>query len=348
MDIRRLEVNYIYLNKYNKMNKEIGQTKNTNDLVLFLWKKRKPIALITIIGAVASVVVSLFLPVLFQSQAIVFPAATSTVSYSEQRNAKANSMDFGEEEHAEQLLQILLSSRIKDRIIRQFNLAEVYEIKPEATNFNYKLGKAYNKHITFERTRYGSIKIAVLDREPARAADIANKIVDLIDTVKNELVKDRTIPAYEVNRRKMEKLNRDQENLINQMDSLSKLGVVGPEARANLFSALNESKNPADRAFFREKIEVNLKYGSRYDALADLREYRIDKLTTQEVAYEQSESDAFEDFTHKFVVESAVAADKKEKPKRAIIVIVSTLITFIFAIILLLIIERINELKKIA
>jgi uncharacterized protein involved in exopolysaccharide biosynthesis len=328
------------------MDKEIEKSKNTNDLVLFLWKKRKALMLITFIGAVVSIVISLFLPVLFQSQAIVFPAATSTVSYSEQRNAKANSMDFGEEEHAEQLMQILQSSRIKDRIIRQFDLAKVYEIEPDDPNFNYELGKAYGKHINFERTRYGSIKIAVLDKDPAQAAAIANKIVDLIDTVKNELVKERTIPAYDVNKRKMDKLNQDQEDLISQMDSLSKLGVVGPEARANLFSALNESKNPKDRDFFREKIEVNLKYGSRYDALAELREYRIDKLTTQEVAYEQAQSDAFEDFTHKFVVESAVPADKKEKPKRSIIVIVSTFVTLIFAIILLLVLERIKELKK--
>lgn len=321
---------------------------NTNELVVFLWKKRKPLLIISALGAVVSIVVSLMLPVLFESQAIVFPAATSTVSYSEQRNAKANSMDFGEEEHAEQLLQILQSSRIRNRVIDQFNLADVYKIKPDAKDYYYKLGKAYEKHIKFERTRYGSIEISVLDPKPERAADIANKIVDLIDTVKNELVKERTIPAYEINKRKMDKLNRDQEYLVQKMDSLSQLGVVNPEARANLFAALNESKNPNDREFFREKIQVNLEHGSRYDALADLREYRIDKLTTQESAYEQAESDAFEDFTHKFVVESAFPADRKAKPKRAIIVIISTILTFIFAIIVLLIIERIKILRKIA
>ena len=329
------------------MTSDKEELNNTNELVVFLWKKRKPLLFISALGAVVSIVISLLLPVLFESNAIVFPAATSTVSYSEQRNAKANSMDFGEEEHAEQLLQILQSSRIRNRVIDQFNLADVYKIKPDEKDYFYKLGKAYEKHINFERTRYGSIEISVLDPEPERAADIANKIVDLIDTVKNELVKERTIPAYEINKRKMDKLNRDQELLIDKMDSLSQLGVVNPEARANLFAALNESKNPNDREFFREKIQVNLENGSRYDALADLREYRIDKLTTQESAYEQAESDAFEDFTHKFVVESAFPADRKAKPKRAIIVIISTILTFIFAIIVLLIIERIRILRKI-
>lgn len=320
----------------------------SNELIVFLWKQRKTLAIITISAGIVGIVISLLLPVLFQSTAIVYPTATSTVSFSEQRNAKANSMDFGEEEHAEQLIQILQSSRIKDRIIRKFDLANVYEIKPDAKDFRYKLGKAYDEHISFERTRYGSIKISVLDKEPERAAQITNKIVELIDTVKNEMVKERTIPAYEVNKRKMDKLNAEQNKLIEQMDSLSRMGVVNAEARANLFAALNDSKNPEDRKFFRNKIDINLQYGSRYDALAELRDFRIDKLTIQEMAYEQAESDAFENFNHKFVVEWGEAADKKAKPKRMIVVAVFTLITLLFSIIVMLLSARIKELKKIA
>lgn len=320
----------------------------SNELLLFIWKKRKPLTFITLIGAITSVVVSLLLPVLYESTAIVYPTATSTVSFSEQRNAKASSMDFGEEEHAEQMIQILKSSRLSERIINQFDLPTVYGLTPGETNFRYKLSKKYNKHINFERTRYGSIKISVLDEKPERAAEIANKIVQLIDTVKNELIKERTVPAYEINQRKMEKLNREQQRLVNQMDSLSKMGVVNAEARANLFAALNEAKNKEDRAFFRNKIDVNLAYGALYDALSDLREYRIDKLTLQEVAYEQSESDAHEVFNHKFVVETAIEADKKAKPKRAIIVLIGTFSALLFALIFLLIQQRVKELKKIA
>src|SRR5690554_7556242 len=100
------------------------------------------------------------------------------------------------------------------------------------------------------------------------------------------------------------------------MDSLSQLGVVDAQSRSSLFAALNEAKTAEDKAFFKNQIEVNLKYGARYDALSDLREFRIEKLTDQEVSYEQAESDAVENFNHKFVVEYAVASDKKAKPKR--------------------------------
>jgi uncharacterized protein involved in exopolysaccharide biosynthesis len=72
------------------------------------------------------------------------------------------------------------------------------------------------------------------------------------------------------------------------------------------------------------------------------------KLANFEDSYEQAESDAYTDFNHKFVVERAVIADKKDRPKKAIIVLVSTLATFIFMVFALLISERIQELRKIA
>lgn len=328
--------------------KDQNPKSNSNELLLFLWRKRKTLIFTTIIAGIVGVVISLSMTVLYESHAIVFPAATSTVSFSAQRNAKSSAMDFGGEEHAEQLIQILQSSRIKNRIISHFNLAEVYEIERDDENFNYKLTQAYEEHINFERTRFGSINISVLDEKPERSAKIANRIVTLIDTVKNNLIKERTIPAYEVNKRKIEKLNQDQDKLIDKMDSLSSLGVVNAEARANLFSAMNDSKTKEDKQFFKEKIDVNLEFGAQYDALAALREYRIEKLTAQEVAFEQAESDALEDFNHKFVVEWAVHSDKKAKPKRSIVVIVFTFASLFFVIITLLIRDKIGEIKKLA
>ena len=92
------------------------------NLIQFIWQRRKIIGFVTGVAAVISLVISLLLTPLYKSTAIVFPTATSTVSFSEQRNAKASAMDFGEEEQAEQLVQILQSSRIKNRLVEQFEL----------------------------------------------------------------------------------------------------------------------------------------------------------------------------------------------------------------------------------
>lgn len=318
------------------------------NLLVFIWKKRKVILLGTGIAFLASIGISLLLTPQYKSTAIVFPAATSTVSFSEQRNAKASSMDFGEEEQAEQLVQILASSRIRNRIVSQFDLMNHYNIDASDPNKQYKLGKAYDDHIQYARTRYGSIQIDVWDKDPEKAAVIANKIVDLIDTVKNEMVRERTLPAFEINKRKKSQLEEEKRTLQGRLDSLSAIGVVPNESRANLFLAYNDSKNAEDRAFYKEKIDINLEYGAAYDGLQTQRDERIIKLTKFEDSYEQSESDANTNFNHKFIVEPAVVADKKDKPKRLIIVLLATMGAFVFMVFALLIRDRIKELRKIA
>ena len=116
-----------------------------NALLIFLWNQRKSLLLFTGVAAVLSVIVAFIITPLYLSTAIVFAAASSNVSFSEQRNVKAAAMDFGEEEQAEQLVQILSSSRIRDRIVQKYDLMKDYEISKTDPNKFYKLNKAYNE-----------------------------------------------------------------------------------------------------------------------------------------------------------------------------------------------------------
>ena len=239
---------------------QIEIEKERQNLLLFIWKKRKPIILVTGIASVLALVVAMLMKPLFLSTAIVFPAATSSVSFSEQRNAKASSMDFGEEEQAEQLVQILQSSRIREKVITQFGLMEHYGIDSTDVNKNFKMMKEYEGHISFTRTRYGSISIDVLDENPELAAEIANKIVDLIDTVKNTMINERTMPAFEVNKRKRDLLDQDLKTILVQLDTLAEKGVISIEGRTNLYTAFVEAKSSQDREFLKKQIDVNLLY----------------------------------------------------------------------------------------
>ena len=71
----------------------MGENKTVQDLnmksqslLLFLWNKRRVLIFITVGSALASLVISLLIKPLYLSSAIVFPAATSSVSFSEQRD----------------------------------------------------------------------------------------------------------------------------------------------------------------------------------------------------------------------------------------------------------------------
>jgi LPS O-antigen subunit length determinant protein (WzzB/FepE family) len=323
----------------------LNLNKERNNLIQFIWAQRKSLLIITSIVFFISLIVSLLITPLFLSTAIVFPAASSNVSFSDQRNVKAAAMDFGEEEQAEQLVQILQSSRIRDKIVAKFNLLTHYEIDPNDVNKYYKLNNEFTSHFDFTRTRYGSIQIDVLDRDPELAAKMANSIVDLIDIVKNEMIRERTKPAFEINKRKMGQMLHDRDSVLNLLDSLSAIGVVSMDIRSNLFQALVDSKNAAEKSDIKARLGVNTLYGAQYDALEHMRNEMIIKIEEFRVSYEQAESDANANFNHKFVVEKAVKSDKKEKPKRMIIVLVASIGGFIFGVLFLLIRQRIQELK---
>jgi capsular polysaccharide biosynthesis protein len=330
------------------MEQQLDTIIQKENIVQFIWKKRKLIGLVTLIGAFCSLVISFFIPPQYLSTAIVFPSATSSVSFSEQRNASSSSMDFGAEEQAEQMLQILQSAQIRDRIVKEFGLIKHYDIKETEQYKYYKLCEEYEAHFSFTRTRYGSIQIDVLDEDASKAAAMANKIVYLIDTVKNEMIKARTVPAYEINRREKEIIEQDIKIILDRLDTLSKIGVVTAEARGRLFQAYNEAKGKEDKRFFRNQIDVNIKYGAEFEGLSIMRNDKMAKIAEFETAYNQAESDANANFSHKFIVELAVKADKKEKPKKSVIVLISSLSTLLFMIFLLLLKERIQELRKVS
>jgi uncharacterized protein involved in exopolysaccharide biosynthesis len=220
-----------------------------------------------------------------------------------------------------------------------------YEISENDPNKYYKLNKAYYGDFTFNRTRFGSIQIDVLNKDPKKAAAMANDIVDLIDTVKNEMIRERTMPAFEINLRKKKQMEHERDSLLTRLEELAQMGVLPNDVRATLYQALVDSKNAAEKIEIQRKIDINTKYGSVYDGLEYQRNEKIVKIEDFRVSYEQAESDANAKFNHKFVVEKAVVADRKEKPKRMIIVLVSTIGGFIFGLFFLLIQQRIKELK---
>ena len=68
---------------------------NSEDIISFLWVKRKIIIICTFLGVVGSVIFSFLITELYKSTAIVYPARTSSVSLVTQMNPDENVMNFG-------------------------------------------------------------------------------------------------------------------------------------------------------------------------------------------------------------------------------------------------------------
>jgi len=346
-----------------KMNtKRMVQRKPENDnfdstnILLFLYKWRKPLFLVVVIALISSVIVSLMITDKYRSTVIMYPAATNAISQAlltqNRGSMQKGILDFGVDEETEQMLQILHSNRIRDRIIEEFDLESHYKISPRSKYRLSKLHRRYEGNVSFKRTEFMAVRISVLDTDPYFAADIANRISDLLDSTKSQIQQERAKKAYEIVKAQYFKLVDEMQQMEDSLTKLRKLGINDYESQAEMLNQQMAremaSGNTQGMNKLQEKLDILAKYGGPYVALRDQLEFDREKLSLLKGKYEEAKTDAEEVLPTKFVVNSAFPAERKSYPIRWLIVLVTTVSAFLFAMIVILIIENIREYLPIA
>ena len=170
-------------------------------LCKLLVEYRKPILIILAVAALCGIVFSAphFITPLYKSTTVIYPTSsnsTSKVLISTTYQSDKDIMNFGEDEQTEQMLQVLNSNRVRDKVISRFNLMEHYNIKGSSKYPFTKLNKLYDARIKFRRTEYNAVKITVLDPDPALAAQMANDIAEIYDSTMNQIQKEVAVKAF--------------------------------------------------------------------------------------------------------------------------------------------------------
>jgi capsular polysaccharide biosynthesis protein len=323
---------------------------SADSLILLLWKWRKSLLIVIGLATVTSVVAALMIREKFKSTAIVFPAKASSVTLGEKVVTASGMTMFGEEEEAEQMLQLLNSAEIRNHIIKKFNLAKHYEIDAESKFKNTELVSMYNGLVTCSRTRYGSITIDVSDWSRDTAAFMANEIANYFDSVKNRMLQENALHNFKIIEREYNNMETQISRIVDTLAKLRTLGVVGDaESQAALLQGYSDAL-ATGKTMVAEKLlqqlESNRKYGSSYITFIAQLEHISKRREILRGNYDQLKSDATNNVAHKYVVEWATPAEKKSYPVRWLIVAVSLTAAFFFMVVLILIIEKIKELRK--
>ena len=318
---------------------------NSLDLLGFLWKNRKSILIIGFIAAFVSSFVALVIEEKFESTVTLYPSKTSSVSFGEINNEDQTVSKFGEEEEAEQMLQILESAKIREEIITKFDLLNHYEIDTTGKYIFTELNETYADNISFTRNKNGAVLITVLDKSPDTAALIANEIADLFDRTKNAMIHARAITDFNIKKEKLKKLESEMQSLRDTMSVLSSLGVVTADAYQGLTDAMLKAGDLKTKNEYKQKLAMTEKFGSLLKAFQIETEFLSERIATLKSSYEQAETDANSFPSHKFTVEEASPAEKKSYPVRWLIVVISSLSSVLFTCIILLFNEKIKELK---
>lgn len=329
-----------------------GGAGNSFDLVVFLWRKRRMIIGITLLGAIAGVVAAFVIRPLYKSEVILFPAITNSVSkalLSEQSTGRDDILALGDEEDAEQLLQILNSDLVRERSAARFDLMAVYRIKPDDPHKNSDLREAYEDHIKFEYTKFGSVRVEVLDEEPQRAADIANFIADQVDSVWRDMARERASKGFALVKSKVEELQGQIEQMEDSMRILRGLGVQDYHTQTERYNeylgaAILKGDQRAVKEF-EDRFKVLAQYGGAYVTLQDRQFNELKRLSVLRMKLEQAQADLESDLPHKFVVNKAFPADRKSYPVRWLVASVSTISALLLALLLIVVQENIKKIR---
>ncbi|MBD3349292.1 MAG: hypothetical protein GF400_08885 [Candidatus Eisenbacteria bacterium] len=148
--------------------------------VVFAW--RSMVVRVTLAAIVIAAVVSLVLPSWYKANTVLLPPEETGSRRSVLSVFTQAGFDFGaggllsRTPETDLMIGIVKSRSLRGQVVDEFGLMKAYreDSRVEAMN---KLGE----HMIVETTPEGLIEISVEDRDPERAANIANRFAELLD-----------------------------------------------------------------------------------------------------------------------------------------------------------------------
>lgn len=334
------------------MNKKASPTDDFDSLnvIYFIYQWWKQLTIVCISAVVISSIVALTISDRYKSTVVLFPATTNSISnvlLSEVNTSKEDLLKFGEEEDAEQMIQILNSNEIRSRICEKYNLMKHYGINPNDKLKNTQLYDIYADNISFKLTEYMSVKIDVLDNDPKLAAEIANDIANLLDSVKIKIQHERALEALKIVERAYQNKKEDLETLNDSLKIINDHGIYDYESQSDrTVQQYNIAIAKGDQRAIKlleEKLQIIAKYGSEYVLIRDNIILQGKVLSILKTKLEEAKVNADQVLSQKFIVSKAFPAEKKTYPVRWLIVLLSTLSTLFITLIIIIIFGKINK-----
>lgn len=330
------------------MNENKNFELNSTALLRSLWSYRKIILIVGVVAFILSAIAAFLITPKFKATAIIYPPVANQASKELITENKQEGLTvFGETEEAEQFLQILSSRTLKDSVIARLNLMEYWDIKLSNIHKMHEVYTRFDQNIRTKPTQYQSVIIEVMDRDPEMAARIANAVVDVSDTLmrsaKSQVAK-KALAALEAQYNKgLEEMKAAEDSLTFVMQQ----GVVHLKKQAEQYykdytkALLTNDKKAI--GILEKQIKPLQEYGSRYERYRNEVQDMALQLTELKLSLKVLRVEAEQSIPSQFVIDRAVAPDKKAYPKRSIVIVLSTLSALFFAVFAIVVAEFIKH-----
>ena len=249
------------------MEQTFGNNYDHQATVRFFRRWWKVLVIVFVVAAAVSLGVSLLIKPYYKSSAVIFPTNSNRLSKAVMDyHYSLDFMDYGIERDCEYAIQILSSKRMMHAVCDHFNLMEHYAITgahPQA-----KLEKQYKGNITVKRTDFLGVEIGVLDQDPQWAADIANYMAMMYDTLCREIHHDRAVSAAEVMAGACAELEREIDELSTCKDAKWKEELIKDKCEQLADLQTRAAQTSVDR-----DLAVSYKYTVDVATPADKKAY---------------------------------------------------------------------------
>ena len=252
------------------MEQNIGNNYDLRNTAAFFSRWWKVLVIVFVVASLASLLVAMLIKPLYKSSAVIFPTSSNRISKAiMDYHYSLDFMDYGIERDCEYAIQILSSKRMQEAVCNHFNLLEHYAI-PEGEHRMFKLEKQYRSNISVKRTDFLGVEIGVLDQDPQWAADIANYMAAMYDTLCHDIHHDRAVGAAQA-------MNEVCAALEQEIDSLSKQksenGAWIAELIKDKCEQLADLQTRATQVNVDRDLEVSYKYSVDQAVVSDKKAY---------------------------------------------------------------------------
>jgi len=320
---------------------------DSTNVFLFIIRWWKHLAIICFIAALAGVIFSgpRFITPMFESTVTMFPASTASISRAVLGGPGSQDfLQYGSVEDAERLLQVLGSVAIRERVAGRFNLIEHYGIAPDAKFRRTRLNQTYSDNISSRRTQFGAVEIKVRDKDPIMAADIANEMAALADSVQNEMRYQRALQAYEVAKMNYEVLLAELKLTEDSLRKVMQAGVYDFEGQSTMLTQqlaidLSTGNQRGVRAI-EERLDALSEGGGAYIFLSTNLQVISSNLVALQRRMQEARTDLDNFLNFKFIIDPAFEAERKVYPVRWLILFLATFGAGLMGVVSLMVYEN--------
>ncbi len=312
----------------------MNQQQNLVSATKTIIKWWKHIFAISVLSAVVTGLVALFvLDEYYLSQATFYPVNQSLNDRSVLFNTTSGSFInyYGDKYDVNRVLTIANAKPLIEKMIEQFGLVEHYKIDRNKPYWRTKVYKKFLKNYKAIKTEKDAIEISLFDTKPELAAEFVNEMVRIIDSVNSKTIK-------ETRARLMVALERDLSESSEVLNALS-AKADSLVKRNNLkitFSQYGELLVDGDNFLARETVR------QLFNKIKNQQREMLNKGNIKE----QLEVSINNTASSLSIIEAAEPADRREKPKRTVMVIIAFFIALIFSMIGVLLLEQLNDFRK--